>query len=124
MTMRLIDAEKAWKNAQRIYSDPVLLHAIKNVLDSTETIEAAPVVHGRWIPVSERLPEDWMIRVNDEHMEPAEFLVFIEGAEIPTVLCFNGESFRDYEGFTYSVTHWMPLPEPPEEVITNKEDHL
>ena len=44
---RLIDAEKAWKKAQRIYSDPVLLHAIKNVLDSTETIEAAPVVHGQ-----------------------------------------------------------------------------
>lgn len=46
--MPLIDVEKAWKAAQRIYSDPVLLHAIKNVLDSTETIEAAPVVHGRW----------------------------------------------------------------------------
>ena len=46
--MRLIDTEKAWKAAQRIYSDPVLLHAIKNVLDSTEAIEAAPVVHGRW----------------------------------------------------------------------------
>ncbi len=45
--MRLIDTEKAWKKAQRIYSDPVLLHAIKNVLDSTETVEAAPVVHGR-----------------------------------------------------------------------------
>lgn len=41
--MRLIDAEKAWNKAQRIYSDPVLLHAIKNTLDSTETIEAAPV---------------------------------------------------------------------------------
>lgn len=46
--MPLIDTEKAWKTAQRIYSDPVLLHAIKNVLDSTEAIEAAPVVHGRW----------------------------------------------------------------------------
>lgn len=49
--MPLIDTEKAWKTAQRIYSDPVLLHAIKNVLDSTEAIEAAPVVHGRWIEV-------------------------------------------------------------------------
>jgi hypothetical protein len=38
--MRLIDTEKAWKTAQRIYSDPVLLHAIKNVLDSTDTVDA------------------------------------------------------------------------------------
>lgn len=36
----LIDTEKAWKTAQRIYSDPVLLHAIKNVLDSTPTVDA------------------------------------------------------------------------------------
>lgn len=45
--MRLVNTEKAWETAQRIYSDPVLLHAIKNVLDSTETIEAAPVVYGQ-----------------------------------------------------------------------------
>lgn len=42
--MRLIDTEKAWKTAQRIYSDPVLLHAIKNVLDSTTTVDAVEVV--------------------------------------------------------------------------------
>jgi hypothetical protein len=38
--MPLIDTEKAWRTAQRIYSDPVLLHAIKNVLSSTEITEA------------------------------------------------------------------------------------
>lgn len=48
--MPLIDTEKAWKTAQRIYSDPVLLHAIKNTLDATETEDAAPVGHGRRIP--------------------------------------------------------------------------
>ncbi len=37
--MRLINPKKAWETAQRIYSDPVLLHAIKNVLDSTEAID-------------------------------------------------------------------------------------
>lgn len=37
---RLIDTEQAWKKAQRIYSDPVLLHAIRNVLDSTDTVDA------------------------------------------------------------------------------------
>ncbi len=42
--MRLIDAKKAWENAQRIYSDPVLLHAIKNVLECTPTVKAVEVV--------------------------------------------------------------------------------
>jgi hypothetical protein len=41
---RLIDAKNAWKVAQRIYSDEVLLHAIKNVLDSTESEDAVEVV--------------------------------------------------------------------------------
>ena len=41
--MPLIDTEKAWKTAQRIYSDPVLLHAIKNVLVSTSTMDAVVV---------------------------------------------------------------------------------
>ena len=71
----------------------------------------------RWIPVTERLPEEWMIWVNDEHREPLEFLVFIDGAEIPTVLNFDGKRFCDEMDF-YPVTHWMPLPEPPKEVQT------
>ena len=46
---RLIEVESAWKKAQRIYSDPVLLHVVRNVLDSTPTEDAVEVVHGRWL---------------------------------------------------------------------------
>ena len=46
---RLIEVESAWKKAQRIYSDPVLLHVVRNVLDSTPTVDAVEVVHGRWV---------------------------------------------------------------------------
>ena len=46
---RLIDKKSAWKMAQRIYSDPVLLHAIKNTLDNVPTVDAVEVVHGRWV---------------------------------------------------------------------------
>lgn len=46
---RLIDANNARVVAQRIYSDPVLIHAILNTLDNTPTVDAAPVVRGRWI---------------------------------------------------------------------------
>ena len=41
---RLIEVKSAWKKAQRIYSDPVLLHVIKNVLDETPTVDAVEVV--------------------------------------------------------------------------------
>ena len=47
---QLIDKKSAWKTAQRIYSDPVLLHVIKNALDTTPTVDAVEVVHGRWTP--------------------------------------------------------------------------
>ena len=46
---RLIEVKSAWKKAQRIYSDPVLLHVIKNVLDETPTADAVEVKHGRWL---------------------------------------------------------------------------
>ena len=54
---RLIDANKARVVAQRIYSDPVLIHAILNTLDETPTVDAVEVVHGLWIRHGE-LDED------------------------------------------------------------------
>ena len=41
---RLIDANKARVVAQRIYSDPVLVHAILNTLNETPTVDAVEVV--------------------------------------------------------------------------------
>lgn len=54
---RLIDKKSAWKTAQRIYSDPVLLHAIKNTLDTTPTVDAVEVVYGRWIELPSMEPD-------------------------------------------------------------------
>jgi hypothetical protein len=48
MAERLINANEARVVAQRIYSDPVLVHVILNTLKNTPTADAAPVVHGRW----------------------------------------------------------------------------
>ena len=61
-----------------------------------------------WISVAERLPEI-----------PNEYIVMIEGAEIPTTLYWTGDEWADIYSLgedTYHVTHWMPLPEPPGEV--------
>ena len=51
-----------------------------------------------WISIGDRLPE--RIRSN-----PAEF---------PFVLCDEEQNWYDEEWLTDTVTHWMPLPEPPE----------
>ena len=45
---RLVDSNEAMIYAQKVFSDTVLLYAIKNVLDNSKTVDAAPVVHGRW----------------------------------------------------------------------------
>lgn len=42
--MQLIDAQKAWKTAQTVFSDPVLLCAIQLALEKSPTVDAIPVI--------------------------------------------------------------------------------
>ena len=57
---------------------------------------------GKWIPVSERMPErgDWLVT---------------DGCDFDVQL-FNGEQY--IPGFVWEdkITHWMPLPAAPQEV--------
>lgn len=43
-----------------------------------------------------------------------EYQVFIHGAELPTQLIFDGESWLDNDGNHYCVDWWRPLPERPQ----------
>lgn len=45
----LISVEGARKTAQRIFSDPVLIHAVDTTLNNTPAVAAKPVKHGRWV---------------------------------------------------------------------------
>lgn len=65
----------------------------------------------RWIPVTERLPEVWR---NDENAELVNYMIYSPdfGVDIGNYhakakkwLCM---------ALPCTVTHWMPLPEPPE----------
>ena len=71
--------------------------------------EAADVIEelskSRWIPVTKALPEDgqWV-------------LVWGHGQHIPTMMFReSGAWIDDQFEFHTTVTHWMPLPEPPKE---------
>ena len=61
----------------------------------------------RWIRTEERLP-------GEELRENSEFIVMVRGAANATTLLFDGEAWVDENGDPYNVTHWQPLPEPPE----------
>ena len=65
----------------------------------------------RWIPVEERLPECG-----------TECLVLVLGIRRPVMAWMTGEgTWRDFNPLDPEIpevsqaTHWMPLPEPPEE---------
>ena len=65
----------------------------------------------RWIPVSERLPEDRatvLVAFKNREILTATYYGHYEG--------FGGvENYWDIEGWhSGEVTHWMPLPQPPE----------
>ena len=57
----------------------------------------------RWIPVTERLPE-----------RSGTYLVYVYG-DVTDLNYWRGEWHRLGDDYTKAVTHWMPLPEPPEE---------
>ncbi len=60
----------------------------------------------RWIPVSERLPEEnQQILSTDGKEFYLDYYARWEGKDNPPCFC---------DGLSWAVTHWMPLPEPPE----------
>lgn len=94
-------------------------HVIEYILKLGEELEdlraeqaemqPVPVVPCKWIPVSERMP--------DENAEQ-QVLACFKGGDISTLYYFEGR-WDDAYGIVpirQDVTHWMPLPAAPQEV--------
>lgn len=98
-----------------LYDDPVeLAKAIRKGPDMPEAAGNYPVTPDGWISCSERMPEDTKM-----------LLAFSQGEIVAAYWNWvvNPIDYKKYRAFTYlsgnildDVTHWMPLPEPPQEV--------
>ena len=96
-----------------LYDDPLeLAKAIRKGPDMPEFDGPTPVTPDGWISCSERMPDD------GQHV-----IILCDGAFVLYAqyrdseffdVVRNGEEF--FETQSRNVTHWMPLPEPPQEV--------
>ena len=97
---------------QRVYEHPYERNGMtdaewcRKCIYEAPTIEAEPVRHGRWIPCSERMPEKGFVLAHDA------------GTGAFYIARWSDEYDCWYDEFCYvlnfSITHWMPVPEPPE----------
>ncbi|HCL7826470.1 TPA: DUF551 domain-containing protein, partial [Escherichia coli] len=98
-----------------LYDDPLeLAKAIRKGPDMPEFDGPTPVTPDGWISCSDRMPEDTKM-----------LLAFSQGEIVAAYWNWvvNPIDYKKYRAFTYlsgnildDVTHWMPLPEPPQEV--------
>ncbi len=98
-----------------LYDDPLeLAKAIRKGPDMPEFDGPTPVTPDGWISCSDRMPEDTKM-----------LLAFSQGEIVAAYWNWvvNPIDYKKYRAFTYlsgnildDLTHWMPLPEPPQEV--------
>lgn len=77
----------------------------------------------RWIPVTERLPDEELAahRAKFGAHEDVGVIVLIEGAAVPYHLYYNGSEFVTDNGDTYDITHWMELPPHPKDCLLSAD---
>ena len=63
----------------------------------------------RWIPVSERLPEA------TEYVYAVVYDAIDNTSKVSMLKHYGDGNWFSWDSGRYVVTHWMPLPEPPEE---------
>ena len=96
-----------------------LVYKKQQLFSAVEKVAAVVPVADRWVPVTERLPDEefneWAKMFPDGNVEPFEVIVYIKGGKVSTTLYYDNGDFFDQDCYSYNVTHWMPLPELPKE---------
>jgi hypothetical protein len=111
---KLVSELKRYKESGLAPEEIEGLNFSSNQLRLVNLLEEERKKH-KWIPCSERLPEnpipDTFYGLSEPDTYP-EYIVMIAGAQEPTFLKYagSGEWYRD--GNFYKVIAWMPLPAP------------
>ncbi|HFI7769808.1 TPA: DUF551 domain-containing protein [Escherichia coli] len=104
-----VELEAAKKRIAELEAEPV-----SQTYKLSELSGNSPVTPDGWISCSDRMPEDTKM-----------LLAFSQGEIVAAYWNWvvNPIDYKKYRAFTYlsgnildDVTHWMPLPEPPQEV--------
>lgn len=128
--MRLIDADKLLKEILTAgigktiieYSESDIGYMIRR----QPTVDAAELLRDRWISVKDRLPEEdgkYLVFEQNNGRTNTSILRFAKDARKVDRYDFKSRwenAWYEYDSewghYTVdSVTHWMPIPEPPEE---------
>lgn len=113
--MRLIDAETLAQEVESLKVTVSGRHAvwdevkssIMRIIDEQPTVDAADVMRGMWISVNDRLPNTF-----------EAVIVCRENGKVEQGYKDVCDWWKVYGTRTKKVTHWMPLPKPPEEEKT------
>lgn len=105
MEKRLIDINPIIGDltAMKSMYDAILIDGMIKGLENAPTVDAAEVLRGMWISVKDRLPKGF---------EPV--IVCREDGKVEQGYKDVGDWWKVYGTRTKRITHWMPLPEPPE----------
>ena len=121
--MRLIDADELIRNLEGIISDYTSngiypeKFGIDDFIDVVKEMPTIPAL--RWIRVEDRLPErngEYIVTACDEG-EPYDEKIWNDTVVVCAEYykcCWTWEENNTEYSLDGIVTHWMPLPEPPE----------
>ena len=103
---RLTDVNPIIRNltAMKSMYDAISLEGMIKALEDAPTVDAADVLRSQWTSVKDKLPKKF---------EPV--IVCREGGKVEQGCRDVMDWWKVYGTRTKKVTHWMPLPEPPEE---------
>lgn len=92
----------------------VMLAAAQHDTPALNSVQSVVTVPGKWIPVSERMPErevDVQVYCPDKK---EQMVAYLERNELDGY--FRFATWRTGDGIYCQPTHWMPLPAAPQEV--------
>jgi hypothetical protein len=112
------------KKMLTMYQDELIPGFRKKIEELEAKVATDNNVGNKWIPVTERLPEtrgftDCCCGETLEYEMSADYLCFTEDNEYHVCCLVRSDGLEywdEWDGGTHTVTHWMPLPEPPKEV--------